>query len=138
MLGRTEMEAWQDRYGSLAGQIWELGRTEKKILAVDNLENTTFCQFSYHFYLFSAIFGCFLPHIPVFPPFLPFFQPFIWHFCQFAEQFGRVAWHSSLAEQNCRTWPPLTGKFFGRIGLNFGRTEWLAPPLKMTQLRLCY
>ena len=130
------MSAWQDRNGSLAGQIWELGRTEKKILAVDNLENTTFCQFSYPFYLFSAIFGCFLPHIPVFPPFLPFFQPFIWHFCQFAEQFGRVAWHSSLAEQNCRTWPPLTGKFFGRKGLNFGRTEWLAPPLKMTQLRL--
>merc|ERR1711952_578276 len=91
-----------DRNECLAGQIWELGRTEKKILAVDNLENTTFCQFSYHFYLFSAIFGCFLPHIPVFPPFLPFFQPFIWHFCQFAEQFGRVAWHSSLAEQNCR------------------------------------
>ena len=128
MLGRTEMEAWQDRYGSLAGQIWELGRTEKKILAVDNLENTTFCQFSYHFYLFSAIFGCFLPHIPVFPPFLPFFQPFIWHFCQFAEQKQK----SSLAQQFGRTelqnLAPLTGKFFGRKGLNFGRTEWLAPP----------
>ena len=106
------MEAWQE---------------EKKILAVDNLENTTFCQFSYHFYLFSAIFGCFLPHISVFPPFLPVFQPFICHFCQFAEQFGRVAWHSSLAEQNWGTWPPLTGKNVGRKGLNFGRMEWLAP-----------
>ena len=100
MLGRTEMEAWQDRYGSLAGQIWELGRTEKKILAVDNLENTTFCQFSCHFYLFSATFGSFLPHISVIPPFLPVFQPFICLFCQFGEQFGRVTWHSSLAEQN--------------------------------------
>ena len=27
-LGRTEMRAWQDRNGSLAGHIWELGRTE--------------------------------------------------------------------------------------------------------------
>jgi len=32
-----------------------------------------------------------------------------------------------MAEQNRRTWPPLTGKNFGRKGLNFGRTEWLAP-----------
>lgn len=124
------MSAWQDRNGSLAGQIWELGRTEKKILAVDDLENTTFCQFFYNFYIFSAIFGCFLPHIPVFPPFLLVFQPFICHFCQFAEQIGRVAWHRSLAEQNWGTWPPLTGEIFGRKGLNFGRTEWLAPPWK--------
>ena len=32
-----------------------------------------------------------------------------------------------MAEQNWQTWPPLTGKNFGRKGLNFGRTEWLAP-----------
>ena len=103
------MEAWQDRYGSLAGQ-------KRKSW-----------QIFYNFYIFSAIFGCFLPHIPVFPPFLLVFQPFICHFCQFAEQFGRVAWHSSLAEQNWGTWPPLTGKFFGRKGLNFGRTEEFPP-----------
>ena len=34
---------------------------------------------------------------------------------------------NSLAEQNWGTWPPLTGKNIGRKGLNFGRTEWLAP-----------
>ena len=68
------MGAWQDRNNSLAGQIWELGRIEKEILAVDNLENTTFSQFFCHFYLFSATFGCFLPHIPVFPPLLLFFS----------------------------------------------------------------
>ena len=90
-LGRTEMEAWQDRYGSLAGQIWELGRTEKKILAVDNLENTTFCQFFYHFYLFSATFGWFLPYFPVFHQFLTVLQPFPCNVCPLAEQFGRVA-----------------------------------------------
>ena len=68
------MGAWQDRNDSLAGQMCEIGRTEQEILAVDDLENTIFCQFSCHFYLFSATFGCFLPHISVFLHFCLFFS----------------------------------------------------------------
>ena len=114
------MEAWQDRYGSLAGQ-------KRKSW-----------QIFYNFYIFSAIFGCFLPHIPVFPPFLLVFQPFICHFCQFAEQFGRVAWHSSLAEQNLGTWPPPYRRNFWQERIEFWQDRVVGPPLKMTQLRLCW
>ena len=65
------------------------------------------------FSLFSAIFVGFLPYLPIFLPFLSVFESSF-----------------SLAEQNCRIWPPLSGYFFGRTGLSFGRKKWLAPPKK--------
>ena len=92
------MGAWQDKNGSLAGQKWELGRTEmgawqdrNESLAEDNLQNSTFSKVFCHFCLFSATFGWFLPYFPVFLQFLTVLQPFTCNVCPLAEQFGRVA-----------------------------------------------
>ena len=52
-LGRTEMAAWQDRSGSLAGQKWEHGRTEMRAW------QKIICK-TPHFPRFSVIFVCFL------------------------------------------------------------------------------
>jgi len=123
-LGRTEMRAWQDRNGSLAGQKWELGRTEMRAW------QKIICK-TPHFPRFSVIFVCFLPLLVGFYHIFQFFFNF-WLFCShspamFAYWQNSLAEKLSMAEQNRRTWPPLTGKNFGRKGLNFGRTEWLAP-----------
>ena len=84
-----------------------------------------------HFSRFSVIFVCFLTlwvgfyHISLF-----FFH--FWLFCshsptKFAHWQNSLAEKLRTAEQNRRTWPPLTGKNVGRKGLNFGRMGWLAP-----------
>ena len=127
-LGRTKMGAWQDRNGSLAGQKWELGRTEMRAWQMIICKNSTFCQFSCHFCLFFATFGWFLQYFHVFLSFLPVFQAFTCHICIYwqnslAEQLSTVTWQDRIEELG----PPLTGKNVGRKGLNFGRTEWLAP-----------
>ena len=123
--------AWQDKNGSLAGQKWELGRTEmaawqdrNESLAEDNLQKSTFSKVFCHFCLFSATFGLFLPYFPVFLQFLNVLQPFTCNICPLAEQFGRVAQHGRTESANLA---PPDRKNFGRKGLNFGRTEWLAP-----------
>ena len=63
------MGAWQDKNGSLAGQKWQLGRTEigawqdrNENLAEDYSQNSTFSKVFCHFCLFSATFGWFLPY----------------------------------------------------------------------------
>ena len=122
-LGRTEMGAWQDKNGSLAGQKWEAWQ---KIIS-----NTP------HFESFSVIFVCLLPLLVGFCHTFLYFS----HFCLFFSHLSsnlsisRTVWQDSLAEklgtaawQN--TWPPLAGRYFGRKGLNFGRMKLLAPPKK--------
>ena len=116
--------------GSLAGQKWELGRTEmeawQKIIS-----NTP------HFESFSVIFVCLLPLLVGFCHTFLYFS----HFCLFFSHLSsnlsisRTVWQDSLAEklgtaawQN--KWPPLAGRNFGRKGLNFGRMKLLAPPKK--------
>ena len=122
-LGRTEMGAWQDKNGSLAGQKWEAWQ---KIIS-----NTP------HFESFSVIFVCLLPLLVGFCHTFLYFS----HFCLFFSHLSsnlsisRTVWQDSLAEklgtaawQN--KWPPLAGRNFGRMGLNFGRMKLLAPPKK--------
>ena len=122
-LGRTEMGAWQDKNGSLAGQKWEAWQ---KIIS-----NTP------HFESFSVIFVCLLPLLVGFCHTFLYFS----HFCLFFSHLSsnlsisRTVWQDSLAEklgtaawQN--KWPPLAGRNFGRKGLNFGRMKLLAPPKK--------
>merc|ERR1712155_349448 len=111
------MEEKQEKLVSLAGQKWELGR--RKFVKLHIFQGflsflSVFCYFwlvSIIFSCFSSIFDCFAAiHLQCLP-------------------IGRTVWHSSLAWQNriCELGPPLTGKIFGRNGLNFGRTDWLAP-----------
>ena len=122
------MGSWQDRNGSLAGQKWELGRTEMRAWQM------IICK-TPHFASFPVIFVCFLPLLDGFCNILMFF----FHFCLFFSHSPAIFayWQNSLAEKlSTVTWqdrieelgPPLTGKNVGRKGLNFGRTEWLAPP----------
>ena len=106
----------------------QLGRKEIDSLAENNQKaqkcrNRTwpafpfsfiFCQFFCqnqsvfsHFCLVSAIFAYFLP-------FLPVFESSFSNFCsmlRLAEHYDRKEWYISLAEQNCRIWPPLRGYF---------------------------
>ena len=121
------MESWQDRNESLAGQKWELGRTEMRAWQM------IICK-TPHFASFPVIFVCFLPLLDGFCNILMFF----FHFCLFFSHSPAIFayWQNSLAEKlSTVTWqdrieelgPPLTGKNCGRKGLNFGRTEWLAP-----------
>ena len=132
------MSAWQDRYGSLAGQIWELGRTEKKILAVDNLENTTFCQFSYHFYLFLCHFWLLSATYSSFSSIFALFSAIYLAFLPIC----RTVWKSSLAQQFGRTelqnLAPPDRKIFWQERIKFWQDRVVGPPLKMTQLRLCH
>ena len=120
-LGRTEMGAWQDKNGSLAGQKWEAWQ---KIIS-----NTP------HFESFSVIFVCLLPLLVGFCHTFLYFS----HFCLFFSHLSsnlsisRTVWQDSLAEklgtaawQN--KWPPLAGRNFGTKGLNFGKMRLLAPP----------
>ena len=53
MLGRTKMGAWQDRNGILAGQKWELGRSEMGSLQEDISNTPHFKSFSAN--LFSSL-----------------------------------------------------------------------------------
>ena len=116
-LGRTEMGAWQDRNGSLAGQKWEAWQ---KII----------CK-TQHFESFSVISVYFLPLLVGFCHTFLFFSCFCLFFSRFclffshlssnlsisrtvwqdnfAEKLGFVAWHNA--------WPPLAGRNFGRKGL---------------------
>ena len=113
------MGAWQDRNGSLAGQKWEIDRTEmrdwQKII----------CK-TPHFCLFSATFGWFLPYVPVFLPFFTILQP------------GRTVWQSNFAQQNGigKLGPPDRKKCW-QERIEFWQDRMVGPPLKMTQLRLC-
>ena len=122
-LGRTGMEAWQDRNGSLAGQKWE---TWQKINS-----NTP------HFESFSVIFICFLPLLvgsyqilscfsPIFACFSAIFLPI----CLLAEQFCRTAWQKSFVLKHGRTHGPHGRK-------KFWQDEVFSPPSKMSQIRLC-
>ena len=95
-------QIWDMGYGTLAGQKWDLG----------NRNGSS-----------SIIFGCFLPFLVGFCHIFLFFFHFLL-FCSQAEQFGKVTLHSKTESANLA---PLTGKNVGRTGLNFGRTEWLAP-----------
>ena len=57
-LGRTEMGAWQDRNGSLAGQKWEAW--QKIIRSTHHLKiYLSFLSVFCHFWLVSAMFSCF-------------------------------------------------------------------------------
>ena len=66
------MGSWQDRNGSLAGQKWELGRTEIgacqdiNLSLADDTDDVVcktphFASFSVIFVFFSVSFGWFLP-----------------------------------------------------------------------------
>ena len=97
------MGAWQDKYGSLAGQKWEAW--QKIICKTQHLES-----FSGIFVYFLPCFGWFLPYFPVFLPFLPVFQPFISNLSisrtvwqdSFAGQLGTAAWRGS--HDSCVVW----------------------------------
>ncbi len=117
-LGRTEMGAWQDKNGSLAGQKWEAWQ---KIIS-----NTP------HFESFSVIFVCLLPLLVGFCHTFLYFS----HFCLFfshlssnlqnslAGQLGRKAWYCSLAEQMA----PPGRKKFRQEGIEFWQDEVVGPP----------
>merc|ERR1712079_801331 len=102
----------------LAGQKWELGRTEMRACQM------IICK-TPHFASFLVIFVCFLPLLDGFCNiFMLFF-----HFCLFFSHSPAIFayWQDSLAEKlSTVTWqdrieePPLTGKNGGRKGLNFG------------------
>ena len=132
------MGVWQDRNGSLAGQKWELGRTEMRAWQM------IICK-TPHFASFPVIFVCFLPLLDGFCNILMFF----FHFCLFFSHSPAIFayWQNSLAEKlSTVTWqdrieelgPPLTGKNVGRKGLNFGRMEWLAPLWKWPSYAYAY
>ena len=89
-LGRTEMGAWQDRNGSLAGQKWELGRTEMRSWQM------IICK-TLHFASFSVIFVCFLPLLVGFCNIFMFF----FHFCLLFSHSPDIFayWQNSLTEQ---------------------------------------
>ena len=132
--------AWQNRIGWLGRK--EIDSLAEKISMLKSAETehgehspfpSYFANFSAKFRLFSAIFVWFLPYLPIFLPVLPVFESSSSNFCsmlRLAEHCDRKEWYISLAEQNCRIWPPLRGYFFGRTGLSFGRKKLLAPPKK--------
>merc|ERR1739836_55753 len=110
----------EEKLDSLAGQKWELGRTEMRARQKIHIFQSflSFLSVFCHFWLVSTIFSCFSSIFDCFAAIHLQCLPI-----------GRTVWHSSLAWQNRigKLGPPLTGKNFGRKGLNFGRTEWLAP-----------
>ena len=98
-LGRTEMGAWQDRNGSLAGQKWEAWQ---KII----------CK-TQHFESFSVIFVYFLPLLVGFCHTFLFFSRFCLFFSHLSSNLSisRTVWQDSLAGQLStatwqNTWPP--------------------------------
>ena len=56
----------------------------------------------------------------------------------FAHWQNTLAEWLSMAEQNRQTWPPPDRKKFWQEGLEFWQDRMVGPPLKMTQLRLCW
>ena len=105
----------------MAGQKWELGRTENGKLGKRLFVKLLILQ------LFLSFFVWFLPLLvgfPVFPPLLPVLQPFIFHFCPLAGQLGRKAWYSSLAEHMA---PPGRKKFW-QERIEFWQDEVVGPP----------
>ena len=111
-LGRTEMEAWQDRRGKLG------------------IQKSTFCQCFSNFCQLNATFCWFSPYFPIFSSIFACFSAFIYHICLLAEQFGRVAWHIAAWQNKIGELGPPESIFFGRTGLSFGRKKLLAPPKK--------
>ena len=136
-LGRTKMGSWQDRNESLAGQKWELGRTEMRAWQM------IICK-TPHFASFPVIFVCFLPLLDGFCNILMFF----FHFCLFFSHSPAIFayWQDSLAEKlSTVTWqdrieelaPPPDRKKWWQERIEFWQDGMVGPPLKMTQLRLC-
>ena len=132
------MRAWQDRNGSLAGQKWELGRTEMRAWQM------IICK-TPHFASFPVIFVCFLPLLDGFCNILMFF----FHFCLFFSHSPAIFayWQDSLAEKlSTVTWqdrieelaPPPDRKKWWQERIEFWQDGMVGPPLKMTQLRLCF
>ena len=90
-LGRTEMGAWQDRNGSLAGQKWEAWQ---KII----------CK-TQHFESFSVIFVYFLPLLVGFCHTFLFFSRFCLFFSHLSSNLSisKTVWQDSLTYFFCRT-----------------------------------
>ena len=112
--GRKEM-------GSLAEKkltVWQKRIRKLKSAETEHGQHSPFpsyfANFSAKFSLFPAIFVWFLSYLPIFLPFLPVFESSFSNFCsmlRLAEHCDRKEWYISLAEQNCRIWPPLRGYF---------------------------